>query len=52
MSSAGEVELGIVARNTPSKKYRKKKGMERHTKKRLHIFFDESQKAFLGWKEV
>jgi hypothetical protein len=52
MSSSREVELGVVASNMPPKKCRKKKGTGRHTKKRLHIFFNESQKAFLGWKEV
>ena len=44
--------MGIVALNTQAKKYNKKKRNGKNTKKRLHIFFDETKKAFLGWKDV
>jgi hypothetical protein len=47
MSSAREVVLGVVA-----KKYKKKKKTGSNAKKRLHIFFNDTKKAFLGWKDV
>jgi hypothetical protein len=37
------VVLGEAALNTLPKKYKKKKRIGRHAKKRLHIFFDEQK---------
>jgi hypothetical protein len=46
------VVLGVAALNTQAKKYNEKKRNGKNTKKRLHIFFDETKKAFLGWEDV
>jgi hypothetical protein len=45
ISLVGKVVLDAIELNTPPKNFKKKKRMERHTKKRLHIFFDESKKT-------
>jgi hypothetical protein len=46
------VVFGAAADHTLPKWYKKKKRTGSLTKKSFHIFFDESQKVFPGWKEM
>jgi hypothetical protein len=52
MLSARELVLGAAVTNMPPKRYRKKKTTKKLVKKRLHIFINESAKAFPKWREV
>jgi hypothetical protein len=54
MTSTQDIVLGAAARKTSRRRDKKErpKRMGKHGKKRLHILFNDTKKAFDGWEDL